>query len=121
MGRGRIRLSRELSADNVFARMKPGRTYSAYMIAAKFHVPTKAVRPFLNELITRGSIKYSHALAKTLGFRRPGQLPEKEAPVPALDTSIAAPPIAPNLNSTLTGYEREIRGRVELCMMTRTR
>ncbi|WP_174945107.1 DNA-binding protein [Burkholderia contaminans] len=105
----------------MFARMKPGRTYSAYIIAAKFHVPTKAVRPFLNELITRGSIKYSHALTNTLGFQRPGQIPEKEAPAPALDTSIAAAPTPPNLNSALTGYEREIRSRVELCMMTRTR
>ncbi|MCA8326241.1 hypothetical protein [Burkholderia cepacia] len=118
---GRIRLSRELSADNVFARMKPGRTYSAYMIAAKFHVPTKTVRPFLDELITRGSIKHSHALAKTLGFLRPGKLPVKELPPPTLNTSFAAPPVPPNLNSTLIGYEREIRGWVELCLMTRTR
>ncbi|CAJ9928628.1 MULTISPECIES: hypothetical protein [pseudomallei group] len=118
---GRIRLSRELSADNVFARMKPGRTYSAYMIAAKFHVPTKTVRPFLNELIARGTIRHSHALTKTLGFLRPGKLAVKEVPPPALNTSIAAPPAPPNLNSTLTGYEREIRGWVELCMLARTR
>ncbi|QTD90789.1 DNA-binding protein [Burkholderia anthina] len=105
----------------MFARMKPGRTYSAYMIAAKFHVPTKTVRPFLDELIRRGSIKYSHALTKTLGFVRPGKLPAKEIPPLPLNTSVAAPPSAPNLNSTLTGYEREIRSRVELCLMTRTR
>ena len=117
---GRPILSRELSAANMFARMKPGRTYSAYMIAAKFRVPTKDVRPHLNELIASGLIEHSHALAKTLGFRRPGK-ESKEAPPPALDTSIAAPPVPPNLNSTLTGYEREIRGWVELCMMTRQR
>ncbi|MBY4752289.1 hypothetical protein [Burkholderia dolosa] len=116
---GRIRLSRELSADNMFARMKPGRTYSAYMIAAKFNVPTKTVRPFLDELIKRGSIEYSHAVAKTLGFRRPGPMPEKEQAPRVADTSIAAPPAPPNLNSTLTGYEREIRGWVELCMLAR--
>ncbi|WP_233343521.1 hypothetical protein [Burkholderia cepacia] len=117
---GRPILSRELSAANMFARMKPGRTYSAYMIAAKFRVPTKAVRPILDALIESGRIEHSHALAKTLGFRRPGKQP-KEAPPPALGTSFAAPPTPPNLNSTLTGYEREIRGWVELCMMTRSR
>lgn len=121
MTRGRPRLSCELSADNLFSRMKPGRTYSAAMIAARFNVPAKAVRPYLNALIVAGRIEHSHALTKTLGFRRPGQLPVKEQPPAAADTSVAAPPAPPNLNSTLTGYEREIRGWVELCMLARTR
>ncbi|KVN25590.1 hypothetical protein WJ63_15785 [Burkholderia pyrrocinia] len=110
-----------LNADNVFERMVPGKTYPAYVVAARFKVPTKEVRPHLDALIESGRIEHSHALAKTLGFRRPGQLPAKEEPAPTADTSVAAPPAPPNLNSTLTGYEREIRGWVELCMMTRTR
>jgi hypothetical protein len=89
------------------------------MIAAKFHVPTKDVRPHLNALIVAGRIEHSHALMKTLGFRRPGPMPEKEQAPRVADTSIAAPPAPPNLNSTLTGYEREIRGWVELCMLAR--
>lgn len=101
--------------------MIPGKTYPAYVIAASFKVPTKDVRPHLDALIESGRIEHSHALAKTLGFRRPGQLPEMEAPAAVHDTSIAAAPTPPNLNSTLTGYEREIRSWVELCMMTRTR
>ncbi|WP_155629429.1 hypothetical protein [Burkholderia territorii] len=121
MGRRPLPELRVLNADNVFARMVPGRTYPAYVIAARFKVPTKDVRPHLDALIEAGRIEHSHALAKTLGFRRPGKLPAKELPPPAADTTIAAPPAAPNLNSTLTGYEREIRGWVELCMMTRTR
>ncbi|HGF4018904.1 hypothetical protein [Burkholderia cenocepacia] len=121
MTRGRPRLSREISDDNLFSRMKPGRTYSAAMIAAKFNVPTKAVRPHLDALIVAGRIEHSHALTKTLGFRRPGQLPAKEQTAAAADTTVAAPPAPPNLNSTLTGYEREIRGWVELCMLARTR
>ncbi|HDR9087323.1 TPA: hypothetical protein QDB10_003238 [Burkholderia vietnamiensis] len=121
MGRRRISEPRVLNADNVFARMIPGKTYPAYVIAASFKVPTKDVRPHLDALIESGRIEHSHALAKTLGFRRPGKLPVKEVPPLPLDTSVAAPPTAPNLNSTLTGYEREIRGWVELCMMTRTR
>ncbi|MEX3556400.1 MAG: hypothetical protein VB131_07605 [Burkholderia gladioli] len=121
MGRRPMHELRILNTDNVFARMVPGRTYPAYVIAARFKVPTKDVRPHLDELIAAGRIEHSHALAKTLGFRRPGPLPAKEQPTVLADTSIAAPPCPPNLNSTLTGYEREIRGWVELCMMTRTR
>lgn len=121
MGRRRMCEPRLLNADNVFARMVPGRTYPAYVIAARFKVPTKDVRPHLDALIEAGRIEHSHALAKTLGFRRPGPLPAKEAPAHAADTSVAAPPAPPNLNSTLTGYEREIRGWVELCMLARTK
>ncbi|KML48112.1 hypothetical protein VL15_30590 [Burkholderia cepacia] len=121
MGRRRTYEPRVLNADNVFARMIPGKTYPAYVIAASFKVPTKDVRPHLDALIQSGLIEHSHALAKTLGFRRPGHEPQKEAPAPGGDTSIAAAPTPPNLNSTLTGYEREIRGWVELCMMTRQR
>lgn len=121
MGRRRMYEPRVLNADNVFARMIPGKTYPAYVIAASFKVPTKDVRPHLDALIVAGRIEHSHALAKTLGFRRPGQLPAKEQPPAAADTTVAAPPAPPNLNSTLTGYEREIRGWVELCMITRSR
>ncbi|MEX3628133.1 MAG: hypothetical protein VB138_00345 [Burkholderia sp.] len=121
MGRRRISEPRVLNADNVFARMVPGRTYPAYVIAASFKVPTKDVRPHLDALIRSGLIEHSHALAKTLGFRRPGKQPQKEQPPAAADTSIAAAPAPPNLNSTLTGYEREIRSWVELCLMTRAR
>lgn len=121
MGRRRIYESRILSAENVFARMVPGRTYPAYVIAASFKVPTKEVRPHLDALIQSGQIEHSHALAKTLGFRRPGQHPAKKPAPSKLETSVAAPPLPPNLNSTLTGYEREIRGWVELCMLARTR
>ncbi|MDN7913730.1 hypothetical protein [Burkholderia cepacia] len=120
MGRRRVYELQELNADNVFARMVPGKTYPAYVIAARFKVPTKDVRPHLDALIRSGLIEHSHALAKTLGFRRPGKEPAMPAQA-AAGTSIAAAPTPPNLNSTLTGYEREIRGWVELCMMTRTR
>jgi hypothetical protein len=119
---GRTCLHKELSVENVFARMTPGRTYPAYVIAAKFKVPTKAVRPFLDELIRTGAIEHSHALAKTLGFRKPGAPPSAPAPARTpFETSVAAPATPPNLNSTLTGYEHEIRSWVELCLMTRSR
>ncbi|CAJ2900108.1 putative phage DNA-binding protein [Burkholderia pseudomallei] len=38
-----------------------------------------------------------------------------------LDTPAAAPRLAPNLQPTLAGYDREIRGWVELCMLARIR
>ncbi|WP_186181696.1 hypothetical protein [Burkholderia gladioli] len=110
-----------LSTDNVFARMLPGKTYRADVIAAKFKVQTAEIRPFLDHLVGAGRIEHSHAKPKVLGFRRPGEAPKPVEPTPVYETSIAGPAIPPDLTSTLSGYDAALRRQFELSMLARTR
>ncbi|WP_186043016.1 hypothetical protein [Burkholderia gladioli] len=121
MGRRQLSEPRELNLANVFMRMIPGKTYPAYVIAAKFKVPTHAVRPLLNQLVLAGDVEHSNALPKNLGFRRPGQAQRVVEHEPDCETSIAGPAIPPDLTSTLTGYDAALRRQFELSKLARTR
>lgn len=109
-----------LAPDNVLSRMVPGKTYGAYALAAKFHVPTAKIRPVLELLVQGGKLELSHSLSKVLGFRRP-QTEDVPVECVVVLTSIATPPMHVRLDGELTGYDAEFRRRAELCMMVRTR
>ncbi|WP_257829207.1 hypothetical protein [Burkholderia glumae] len=119
MGRRQLSEPRELNLANIFTRMIPGKTYPAYVIAAKFKVQTRSVRPLLDAMVQTGEIELSKALPKTLGFRRPGEAPKHIEPV--YETTVAGPPSPPDLTSTLTGYEAALRRQFELSKLSRTR
>jgi hypothetical protein len=114
----RPRLNDSLAPDNVLSRMIPGKTYGAYALAAKFHVPTAKIRPVLEKMVKAGTLELSTAQPGTLGFRRAKEAaqPAEQAPV---TTSVATPPVLIRLSGTLSGYESEIAQRIALCMLTR--
>ncbi|CAG4887724.1 hypothetical protein [Paraburkholderia saeva] len=114
----RPRIYEGLTLDNVLARMVPGRTYAAHVIAAKFHTSTKDMRPLLDKLVASGDVELSHAQPKTLGFRRPRAAEADVKPV-VVETGIATPPVLVRLSGELKGYDGEIARRMALCMLVR--
>ncbi len=111
-----------LTLDNVLSRMVPGKTYPAHIVATKFHVPTSAIRPILEELVKTNRLELSKAIPKALGFRRPKADADEVVPEPVVvETSIATQPKHIRLDGELTGYTSEIDRRVALCMMVRPR
>lgn len=113
----RPRSNNSLAPDNVLSRMLPGKTYGAYVLAAKFHVPTARIWPVLDLMVTRGMLEMGAAQPGTIGFRRAKEAPAFEQE--QVLTSIATPPVLVTLKGTLTGYDSEIARRVELCMLAR--
>lgn len=108
-----------LTPENVLGRMRPGDTYQANQIAAKFHLATVDIRPMLADMVKSGQLELSHANIKSIGFRRP------RTDVPAADvgevvmTSVAGPRMAAPMVGNLSGYDSEIARRVSLCMLAR--
>lgn len=112
----RPRLDNSLTRDNVLRRMVPGQIYTAYALAAKFHVPTAQIRPVLEDLTSTKDLEL--APAKQLGFVRPTDRPQ---PVPEIKLSVATAPVHVRLDGELRGYDAEIRTRMALCMIARGR
>lgn len=116
----RPRLNDSLAPDNVLSRMVPGKTYGAYALAAKFHVPTAKIRPVLEKMVTIGTLELSAAQPGTLGFRRAKETAQQAEPQTVVTTMATAPQLV-RLDGTLTGYDNEIARRVALCMLVRPR
>lgn len=104
----------ELSAASILGRMTPGIIYNVPKISGWYQVATTEVRPLLMNLLDQGLISKQRCPDNSFGYARP------KAQV-VLDTSVAAPPQPPDLTRNLVGYEVEIRTRVALCMMARSR
>jgi hypothetical protein len=108
-----------LTPENILGRMRPGDTYQANQIAAKFHLATVDIRPMLAEMVKAGQLELSKANIKSIGFRRP------RTDVPATDvgelvvTSVAGPRVGSPLVGNLSGYDSEIARRTALCMLAR--
>lgn len=108
-----------LTPENVLGRMRPGDTYQANQIAAKFHLATVDIRPLLAEMVKAGQLELSKANIKSIGFRRPRtDLPTAVAGELVV-TSVAGPRVTAPMVGNLSGYDSEIARRVSLCMLAR--
>ncbi|TAM15922.1 MAG: hypothetical protein EPN65_16540 [Pandoraea sp.] len=116
----RPRLDHRLTRENVLSRMMPGKTYTAYAMAAKFTVPTAQVRPILDVMLKDGDIELTRKENGETAFTRSGSADLKPPAPPKVPlTSIATPPITVRFDSDLKGYGEEIDRRIALCMMVR--
>ncbi|MCA7962543.1 DNA-binding protein [Burkholderia cenocepacia] len=106
--------SRRINSTAVFDVLCGG-TRTASQIAAELHTSAAVVQCFLDTLFYAGRIRIDRRVRTDTAYEVvPAALPR--AP---LDTPTAGPRLAPNLQSTLAGYDREISRRVELAMTTR--
>lgn len=108
-----------LTAENVLGRMRPGDTYQANQIAAKFHLSTAEIRPLLADMVSTGQLELSKANIKSIGFRRPRTDVLSVSVGEVVVTSIAGPRVTTPMVGSLNGYESEIARRVSLCMLAR--
>ncbi|KUZ98129.1 hypothetical protein WI40_14090 [Burkholderia ubonensis] len=107
--------------DEILATFQPGKVYEATAVAAKFKQRASELKPTLEELVANGRLKRGirrHGSRISPGYTLPTGA---EADPRAIGTTIAGPQYARNWKSTLTGYDREMRTRAELCMAARTR
>ncbi|MDS0801761.1 DNA-binding protein [Burkholderia cenocepacia] len=108
--------SRRINSTAVFDVLRGG-TRTACQIASELHTSAAVVQCFLDTLFYAGRIRIDRRVRTDTAYEAtPAALPR--AP---LDTPAAGPRLAPNLQSTLAGYDREISRRVELAMTTRAR
>ncbi|MBR8141167.1 DNA-binding protein [Burkholderia vietnamiensis] len=106
--------SRRINSTAVFNVLLTG-THTAREIAKKLETSTAFVQSLLDTLFHAGRIRIDRRVHTDTAYEvTPAALPR----VP-LDTPTAGPRLAPNLQSTLAGYDREISRRVELAMTTR--
>lgn len=108
--------SRRINSTAVFDVLRGG-THTAREIAAELQTSTAFVQCFLDTLFYAGRIRINRAVRTDTAYE---VVPAALLRAP-LDTPAAGPRLAPNLQSTLAGYDREISRRVELAMTTRTR
>jgi hypothetical protein len=118
MTMSRPRKDDALTPENVLNRMRPGDTYQANQIAAKFHLSAAEIRPLLNEMVAAGQIELSKANVKSIGFRRP-RTDAPAAAAPEVATSIAGQRIATPMVGEFSGWEAEVARHRDLCMMVR--
>ncbi|KAB0641561.1 hypothetical protein WT67_29520 [Burkholderia stagnalis] len=107
--------------DEILARLCPGKVYAVSSIASKFEQRAAQMKPILESLVVNGRLKRGmrkHGARICTGYALPS---DADLDAQAAGTSIAGPQYARNWKSTLTGYDREIRTRAELCMAARTR
>lgn len=108
--------SRRINSAAVYEVLRTG-THTASQIASELHTSAAVVQCFLDTLFYAGRIRIDRRVRTDTAYEVvPAALPR--AP---LDTPAAGPRLAPNLQSTLAGYDREISRRVELAMTTRAR
>lgn len=117
-----IRKYPPLKIETILAWMEPNKMYTSTEIADAFGIKSGRGRhrQELYELLVRMArakhIERCPLVDRTTAWAKI----VKRAPI-VLNTSIAGPQVAPDLRSTLHGYEAEIRRRVDLCMATRGR
>ncbi|MDN8033029.1 DNA-binding protein [Burkholderia multivorans] len=106
--------SRRINGTDVYKVLLTG-THTALEIAKKLETSTAFVQCLLDTLFYAGRIRIDRRVRTDTAYEvMPAAMPR--AP---LDTPAAGLRLAPNLQSTLAGYDREINRRVELAMTTR--
>ncbi|MDN7476188.1 DNA-binding protein [Burkholderia multivorans] len=106
--------SRRINGTAVYDVLCTG-THTAREIATELQTSTAFVQSLLDTLFYAGRIRIDRRVRTDTAYEvAPAAMPR--AP---LDTPSAGPRLAPNLQSTLAGYDREISRRVELAMTTR--
>ncbi|WP_175867909.1 DNA-binding protein [Burkholderia diffusa] len=108
--------SRRINSTAVFDVLRTG-THTARQITAKLQTSTAFVQCFLDTLFYAGHIRIDRRVTTDIAY----EVVPVAAPRAPLDTPAAGPRLAPNLQSTLAGYDREISRRVELALTTRGR
>lgn len=106
--------SRRINGTAVYEVLLTG-THTAREIATKLGTSTAFVQCFLDTLFYAGRIRIDQRVRTDTAY----EVVPAAAPRAPLDTPAAGPRLAPNLQSTLAGYDREISRRVELAMTTR--
>lgn len=101
-------------------RMTPAYVYPAHIVAKWFGMQPHEARGHLEALWHNGKLRRRKYSDGQWGFQRPEPfVAEVAEPAEPQDLSIAAPPMPPDMKSTMTDYEREMRRHVELCMSIR--
>lgn len=108
--------SRRINSTAVFNVLTSG-THTAREVAAELQTSTALVQGFLDTLFYAGRIRIDRRVRTDTAY----EVTTAAMPRAPLDTPSAGPRLAPNLQSTLAGYDREISRRVELAMTTRAR
>ncbi|AOJ69370.1 MULTISPECIES: hypothetical protein [Burkholderia] len=108
--------SRRINSEAVAGVLRAG-THTVGQIANELRTSTVVVQHFIDMLFYAGKIRIDRRVQRDTGY----ELAPVAVPRAALDTPAAGPRLAPNLQSTLAGYDREISRRVDLAMTTRAR
>ncbi|TAM50180.1 MAG: hypothetical protein EPN57_20370 [Paraburkholderia sp.] len=104
----------ELTISAVLDRMTPGVIYTVTDVARWFGIRPQLTRPTLNDMHHKGILERRRCIDKTFGFMKPKST-EKH------DPTIATAPVHVRLDGVLTGYDAEMRTRMQLALMARTR
>ncbi len=108
--------SRRVNSTDVFNVLRTG-SYTAREIATELQTSTAFVQSFLDTLFYAGRIRIDRRVHTDTAY----EVVQDAVPRAPLDTPAAGPRLAPNLQSMLAGYDREISRRVELAMTARGR
>ncbi|MBJ9687479.1 DNA-binding protein [Burkholderia vietnamiensis] len=106
--------NRRINGTAVLEVLRTG-THTAREIAIELRSSPAVVQCFLDTLFYAGRIRIDRSVTTDAAY----EVTPAAVPRPRLDTPAAGPRLAPNLQSTLAGYDREISRRVELAMSTR--
>ncbi|MGU7839434.1 DNA-binding protein [Burkholderia sp. AW33-5] len=106
--------SRRINGTAVYEVLLTG-THTAREIAKKLETSTAFVQCFLDTLFYAGRIRIDRSVHTDTAY----EVTPIAAPRAPLDTPAAGPRLAPNLQSTLAGYDREFNRRIELALSTR--
>lgn len=109
---------KQFSESALMDRLVPGVIYPVSKVAKWFGIETNEARHYLEGLWRNGVLRRRKCTDETWGFQRRPE-PFVAEPAEPLDMSIAAPAAPPDMKSTMTDYEREMRRHVELCMSIR--
>ncbi|CAJ8547206.1 putative phage DNA-binding protein [Burkholderia pseudomallei] len=103
--------------DDILAQLASG-TKTIYQLAFALGVQPAVLQCRVDILFYSGRVRIDLRCTNDLGYCLP---PVESSPRAPLDTPVGERRTGPNLQSTLSGYDREIRGWVKLCMLARTR
>ena len=109
-------MKRTFSESALMERMTPGIVYPARKVASWFGIEPHEAKGHLEALWHRGLLRRRQHSGESWGFQRPAL--NAVEPIEH-DMSVAAPQMPPDMTSTMTGYEREMRRHVALCMSIR--
>lgn len=112
-----------LMLDRILDAMEAGVEYFRGDLSAKTGIKIQQVSTTLTALKDKRLVikipRVGRLCAWVKSDRAPQSEPRAQKPKPV--TTMAAPPMAPDLRSTMSGYWADIERRVSLCMMARTR
>jgi hypothetical protein len=104
------------STSRILEHMQPDQLYTSPELAAHFGVPTQYIQDALCRMRNAGDIERIPGTGRLCSWAK---VANRAAPV--LKTSVAGPAYAPDLKSTMRGYDAAFRTRAELAMMGRGR